>query len=302
MKKLFFILAFLALGASGTAAQQVMTIKMDGSGGGRVDVFGLDDNTKMKKMDDAYLECIYNARYVRDTLEPETEGSAKEDVLKLMIGPKASKFYSQKTFLADSTVRAEMTPGRSIDLTNGSKYERGETYILYKDREKGELMYTDQISLDHFIYNEKLEPQQWEILDQTKEILGYECQKAVCDFRGRRYEAWFTWELPISEGPWKFEGLPGLIMAVADDRGHYSFEIAGITRVENVPINYADAKYHKTKRKDFLKTKLKYDTDPLGYLQNNSGAQITITNVDGTPISGSELNFMKYDFMERDYK
>jgi hypothetical protein len=91
-------------------------------------------------------------------------------------------------------------------------------------------------------------------------------------------------------------------MAVADDQGHYSFEMAGITRVENVPINYADAKYHKTKRKDFLKTLYKYASDPLGYLQNNSGAQITIVNVDGSPINDSELNFMKYDFIERDYK
>ncbi len=300
MKKLFLILAFLALAASGAKAQQIMTIKVDGSGGGRVDVFGLDGNTKMKKMDDAYLQCIYNAKYVRDTINPQE--NTGEDILVLMVGPKASKFYSQKTFLADSAINAEMAPGRPIDLTNGSKYEQGETYILYKDREKGELIYTDKISMDHFIYQEKLEPQKWEILDETKEILGYECQKAECDFRGRRYEAWFTRELPISEGPWKFEGLPGLILAVADDQGHYSFEMAGITRVENIPINYADAKYHKTKRKDFLKTKLKYATNPLEYLQNNLGAQITITNVDGTPISGSELHFMKYDFMEKDYK
>jgi len=299
MRKLFFILALLFASTSANA-QQVMTVKIDGSGGGRVDVFGLDGNTKMKKMDDAFLECIYNAKYVRDTLNPEE--NIKEDVLMLMIGPKASKFYSQKTFLADSTIRAEMTGSRSLDLGSHSKYEQGETYILYKDREKGELTYTDKISMDHFMFQEKLEPQQWEILDETKEILGYECQKAVCDFRGRRYKAWFTWELPISDGPWKFEGLPGLIMAVADDQGHYSFEMAGITRVENVPINYADAKYHKTKRKDFLKTLYKYASDPLGYLQNNSGAQITIVNVDGSPINDSELNFMKYDFIERDYK
>lgn len=301
MKKMFFILALL-FAAQSANAQQVMTIKIDGSGGGNIDVFGLNGDTKMKKLDDAYLECTYNAKYVRDTLESETEGGVKEDVLKLMIGPKASKFYSYKTYLADSTIRAEITPGRSLDLGSGSRYEQGETYIIYKDREKGELTYTDKISMDHFMYQEKTEPQQWEILDQTKEILGYECQKAVCDFRGRRYEAWFTWEVPISEGPWKFEGLPGLIMAVADDQGHYSFEIAGIMQVENTPINYADAKYHKTKRKDFLKTMYKYASNPIEYLQNNSGAQITIVNVDGSPMNAGELNFMRYDFMERDYK
>ena len=40
-------------------------------------------------------------------------------------------------------------------------------------------------------------------------MASFDCQKAECDFRGRRWEAWFTTEIPVGEGPWKLRGLPG---------------------------------------------------------------------------------------------
>lgn len=33
-------------------------------------------------------------------------------------------------------------------------------------------------------------------------------QKATCDFAGRKWIAWFTTEIPIQDGPYKFYGLP----------------------------------------------------------------------------------------------
>lgn len=54
----------------------------------------------------------------------------------------------------------------------------------------------------------------WELKDEKKEILGYKCQKAICEFGGRQYEAYFTSEISIPNGPWRFQGLPGLILEV----------------------------------------------------------------------------------------
>lgn len=54
----------------------------------------------------------------------------------------------------------------------------------------------------------------WKLTSEFKDILGYKCQKATLEFRGRNYEAFFTNELGIKGGPWKFYGLPGVILEV----------------------------------------------------------------------------------------
>lgn len=86
------------------------------------------------------------------------------------------------------------------------------------------------IETDNLKYSETLPLQEWSISDETEEICGYPCQKAVCHWRGRDYVAWFAADIPVSAGPWKFEGLPGLIMKIADSTNTYSWEA---TEVKN---------------------------------------------------------------------
>ena len=66
-------------------------------------------------------------------------------------------------------------------------------------------------SLAH-IYEEEAPELEWEMTGEHGTVASFDCQKAECDFRGRRWEAWFTPEIPVSEGPWKLKGLPGLIL------------------------------------------------------------------------------------------
>jgi hypothetical protein len=64
----------------------------------------------------------------------------------------------------------------------------------------------------------------WSIKNETKTILGHTVQKATTQFRGRDYVVWFTSDIPLSNGPWKFGGLPGLILEVYDVQRHFVFE------------------------------------------------------------------------------
>ena len=64
----------------------------------------------------------------------------------------------------------------------------------------------------------------WRITNDKKEILGYMCKKAVGNFRGRQYTAWFTPSIPVDYGPWKFRGLPGVILSVQDEKKIIAFE------------------------------------------------------------------------------
>ena len=58
----------------------------------------------------------------------------------------------------------------------------------------------------------------WKILPETIVITNLNCQKAEVEYGGRQWIAWFTSEIPISDGPYKFRGLPGLIIEVFDDK------------------------------------------------------------------------------------
>jgi len=56
----------------------------------------------------------------------------------------------------------------------------------------------------------------WELKEEVKKIGDFNCQKATILFRGRAYTAWFTEEIPVPFGPWKFQGLSGLILEIYD--------------------------------------------------------------------------------------
>src|SRR5690554_6438375 len=58
-----------------------------------------------------------------------------------------------------------------------------------------------------YYVSEKIVPPEWVLLEDTKQIGGFTCQKALTTFRGRNYTAWFTSQIPVNLGPWKLNGL-----------------------------------------------------------------------------------------------
>lgn len=63
----------------------------------------------------------------------------------------------------------------------------------------------------------------WEIsTEKDTIILGYACNKATSKFRGRNYVAYFSNQLGNQGGPWKFDGLPGVILKVYSTDGYLS--------------------------------------------------------------------------------
>ncbi|WKV11905.1 GLPGLI family protein [Marivirga harenae] len=79
-------------------------------------------------------------------------------------------------------------------------------------------------------YYQPLNLMDWTIGNQTKKINGYQCQKATASYAGRDYIAWFDLEIAISDGPYKFYGLPGLIISVYDTQEHYKFDLVGLEK------------------------------------------------------------------------
>lgn len=108
----------------------------------------------------------------------------------------------------------------STSLQNGAvvNYEEKDELgnMFFKDFVSGKLSMRRLLFNEAFIAEEPLPNPHWDILTDTRKIGGFDCKKAITHFRGREYEAWFTPDISISDGPWKLRGLPGLILEAYD--------------------------------------------------------------------------------------
>ncbi len=99
--------------------------------------------------------------------------------------------------------------------------------VVYKDYDKRKLYSKHEVAFKYFVVKDDLDICNWDILDEKKYILGYECQLASMTFRGRKYQAWFTSKLPVG-GPWKYDGLPGMILEIKSMDNFIAFKAIGL--------------------------------------------------------------------------
>ena len=253
-------------------------------------------------IDRAHMKCLYRYVYTFDTLKNEL----RDDLLILQIGKEVSKCYSYYTFQSDSLQR---TPdGAKVwselfrratekdGIYGDFPHVRMSTYV-YKNYPTGQMTITDRISSQGYRYADSLHAQTWTMGDSTREVLGYTCQQATANFRGRRWTAWFATDIPVSDGPWKLGGLPGLILEAYDDGQQHVFTAVGLERVKDEPIifNQKDGhnrRFEPTNRLDFLRMERRFLMDSNSFIQMETGIDLL----------GDEPNqVMRYDLLERDY-
>lgn len=70
-----------------------------------------------------------------------------------------------------------------------------------------------------FLIKGDLAETKWKITGEQKQILGYVCQKATNTKDSTVVEAWFTPQIPISNGPDLHGALPGMILMVSLENG-----------------------------------------------------------------------------------
>jgi len=113
-----------------------------------------------------------------------------------------------------------------------------------------EYLSEDFILEDYFAIEELIPIMKWELLAEQKKIGDFLCEKAKTTFRGRTYEVWYTAEIPITYGPWKFNGLPGLMVKIKDTQGIYSWQLTSVKSAIDIDFDL------KTIRNDNSKFKL----------------------------------------------
>ena len=109
---------------------------------------------------------------------------------------------------------------------------------VYKDFSQNSYFANSPIPFTYkFTSKDSLNHLKWELKDNIKEILGYSCTEAHTSFHGRNYIAYFTYEIPIFDGPWKFNGLPGLILELKEETGMLeivAYELKTEAKIKNI--------------------------------------------------------------------
>ncbi|MDR1056711.1 MAG: GLPGLI family protein [Prevotellaceae bacterium] len=237
--------------------------------------------------DSASLICLYNAKYINDMQNPQ---KIKNEEMILLVGEKYSSFYSYTNFVVDSLQNAnpiEYMP-QAVVIDGGRRHRPPQKRLpqteyfdrFYIERSSGNLHCLTQILGRNYQYNEHLTTPEWNIMDVTLDILGYRCQKATANYKGRNWIVWFTHEIPISEGVWKLRGLPGLILKAEDSEKHYSFECTGIERLTppRPIVKNNSVIYQTVSKKDYDELYKTFFNNPSAYLEHVLGGKISITS------------------------
>ncbi len=109
------------------------------------------------------------------------------------------------------------------------RYIDQEGNLVYMDWRKDSLIFREILYHNPLIVVEPHLPKlNWNITNVSKKIGKFDCTKAMVTFRGRKYEAWFTAEIPVPSGPWKLHGLPGLILEANDSSMTFIYKFHSI--------------------------------------------------------------------------
>ena len=194
-----------------------------------------------KVLGESQYVIVYEMKYMSDTAKPD---KIYRDEIVLEISGELSKSYSYKTYRYDSTYTVSNRKG--AHNYPSPKLSAFPVDVIKRYKDKNMTIY--QRTPDEgpiFMYEEDMNLFEWKLTSDMKEILGMSCVKATCNFRGRNWISWFTMDIPLQDGPWKFNGLPGLILKVEDDKGEYVFDCVRIKN-ENRQIMLFDFFYQES--------------------------------------------------------
>lgn len=221
-------------------------------------------NSQNKINEATIYKAIYKLTYQQDSTDIN---SVREEIMFLLIGKNYSLFQSENSRFNDSLVNyytqsSKLDEQTSLNTILSLKKKSRFNFKILKT--PTEIVVLDKIFADQFSYTDK-KINDWKISFETAQINNYKCQKSTTYFAGRNYTAWFTNTIPISDGPYKFKGLPGLIIKIYDSKKHYVFELLSFEKYNS---NFSfDAKgIQSTTKRDYFSAYNDFKNNFIGQL------------------------------------
>ena len=223
----------------------------------------------------------------------EEQKTANEDEAILDIGSKVSHFYSRNSVAREQIKDSVLAAGGSyydvVDALGRSVYPNTRMkYQIWKNLpSRGMLTFTDT-NLKRFRYTESLETPQWTLAGKDSIIADYPCQQAETFYRGRHWTVWFAPDIPVSDGPWKLHGLPGLILQAEDSEHWFSFACIEIENAPYKELAVPEKKYVDCTRKEYEDLMKLMWEDPYAFSQKVAGFKGQGFGADGRPLTYPE--------------
>lgn len=197
----------------------------------------------------------------------------------VQIGERLIKDYSRIVYYYDSLRTENNRKGLDSPVNQNIVFP----YELLIDKKVGKCNVKYRLPLNGgtLCYSSEQPRLEWTFVpDSALTLLGYSCGMAKTHFAGRDYVAWYTLDLPIPYGPYKFSGLPGLIMKVEDASRQFCWELVGV-RSEDSPIMlYTYEGEQKCSEQDAKKTIRRAQRNPIRFLEQ-IGRNMMFQSADG---------------------
>lgn len=185
----------------------------------------------------------YLANYSYEFLEDST--SIDSRIYKLMtlyIGKNLSKFEHSRNYTSDSLWLHCGLEGRNRTLyvikhNKDNRSHMFTQYRLIKEKNSACIDLYERMMRKNYHIHEEIDFK-WQLITVKDTIIaGYKCQEAQTLYRGRTFRAWYTLSVPVNDGPYKFKGLPGLIVKLEDTQKEHCFELVSFKKIKyNKPI------------------------------------------------------------------
>ncbi len=251
MKKIF--ISFFLLGFFCTSAQKII---------GNVSFRSQEYSSKL--LDKSIQNFYYNLKFVSDK---ENNQNKREAIYILEVGDKYSKFTEVNNLKLDSLYYkfSLLSSVGSKEINETFNFKTYSKLVLLKNNDslknifQNSIIYTYQYIADKPHFN-------WKLEKGYKEILGYKCQKATVKYGGRKYIAWYANDIPINNGPYVFQDLPGLILNLESEDGDYSFNLIGMDKIPKDIYIRNDKKIINTTIDKFKIVEKSYHDNPGFYI------------------------------------
>lgn len=269
MKRIMLFLAVMFIACGISARTNVVTRSSNSS---KSDVVNID---KVK------YRITYEGKWVNNP--SITPFIYTDSEMRLDIGEKVIMFYDRTKQIKDSLVRAKVAAGDFdlSDLPKGGRFP----FVFYKNYPAvGKSLHLESVGKEDYQCTENLETPEWQLVpDSTADIIGYHCQLAKTNFKGRVWYAWYAEDIPMQEGPWKLCGLPGLILKAYDENKEYVFSAIGMNTISaDSPITFKKEKREEISQKDLRKAKEKFT--PSMVLEGTGVKTVKVYDDKGNPI------------------